>query len=169
MQAIINYNNTLCELNSAKTRLTLLMDRKEALYCKYFPMNKPMNSEHVDGGHTIKDPMTLYVEELNRINEETGKSLDQEITEQINEVHKLEYYIRLMDNTIKELKGLDAELYRYIVFDGMNISKAVEKISEKYDNGLSTAWRIYRKNLKKELIKLKKFKNDSEMTVKSMK
>lgn len=158
MKAIINYNNTLCELNSAKTRLILLMDRKEALYCKYFPMNKPMNSEHVDGGHTIKDPMTLYVEELNRINEETGKSLDQEITEQRNEVHKLEYYIRLMDNTIKELRGMEAELYRYIVIDGVNISKAVEKVSEKNNKSLSTVWTIYHEYIKENLNKLKKNK-----------
>lgn len=155
MKAIINYNNTLCERNIIKTRLNLLMDRKEAIYCKYFPMNKPINSEHVDGGHTIKDPMTLYVEELTRINEETGKSLDQEISEQRNELNKLEYYIRLMENTIKELKGMGAELYRYIVFDNMNISKAISKTAEKNYVDDRTIWRIYHKNIKEHINKLK--------------
>lgn len=155
MKAIINYNNTLCELNSAKLRLNLLMDRKEALYCKYFPMNKPTNSEHVDGGHTIKDPMPLYVEELTRINEATGKSLDQEINEQRNEVNKLEYYIRLMENTVKELKGLPAELYRYIVFDNMKISRAIETMAEKYEKDYTTIWRMYHNTIKEDIQKLK--------------
>ena len=155
MKAIINYNNTLCERNIIKTRLNLLMDRKEAIYCKYFPMNKPMNSEHVDGGHTIKDPMTLYVEELTKINEETGKSLDQEISEQRNELNKLEYYIRLMENTIKELKGMGAELYRYIVFDNMNISKAISKTAEKNYVDDRTIWRIYHNSIKEHINKLK--------------
>lgn len=154
MKAIINYNNTLCELNSAKLRLNLLMDRKEALYSKYFPMNKPINSEQVDGGHTIKEPMALYVEELTRINEETGKSLDQEITEQRNEVNKLEYYIRLMENTIKGLKGMNAELYRYIVFDGMKISKAVSKTAEKNYVDDRTIWRIYHSSIQEHTDKL---------------
>lgn len=154
MKAIINYNNTLCELNSAKLRLNLLMDRKEALYSKYFPMNKPINSEQVDGGHTIKEPMALYVEELTRINEETGKSLDQEITEQRNEVNKLKYYIRLMENTIKGLKGMDAELYRYIVFDGMKISKAVSKTAEKNYVDDRTIWRIYHSSIQEHTDKL---------------
>ena len=155
MKVIINYNNTLCELNSAKLRLSLLMDRKEALYSKYFPMNKPINSERVDGGHTIKEPMVLYVEELTRINEETGKSLDQEINEQRNEVTKLEYYIRLMNNTIKELKGIGAELYRYIVFDDMNISKAISKAAEKNYVDDRTIWRIYHNSIKEHIDKLK--------------
>ena len=155
MKTIINYNNTLCELNSAKLKLSLLMDRKEALYCKYFPMNKPTNSEHVDGGHTIKDTMPLYVEELTRINEETGKSLEQEINEQRNEVNKLNYYIRLMKNTIKKLKGIEAELYRFIVFDNMKISKAIEKTAEKNYVDDRTIWRIYHKTIKEHINKLK--------------
>lgn len=155
MKAIINYNNTLCELSILKTRLDLLMDRKENLYCKYFPMNKQLTSENVSGGHTIKDPMSLYVEELTRINSETGKSLDQEINEQRNEVNKLEYYLHLMDNTIKELKGIESELYRYIVFDGMNISKAVSKTAEKNFVDDRTIWRTYHKNIKEHINKLK--------------
>lgn len=155
MKTIINYNNTLCELNSAKIRLNLLMDRKEALYCKYFPMNKPTNSEHVSGGHTIKDPMSQYVAELTKINESTGKSLDQEINEQRNEVNKLEYVLRLMDNSVKELEGLEAELYKHIIFDGMNISKAISKTAENNYVDDRTMWRIYHKNIKEYINKLK--------------
>lgn len=160
MKSIINYNNTLCELNVAKIRLNLLMDRKEALYSKYFPMAKPINSDRVEGGHTIKDPMSFYIEELTIINEETGKSLDQEINDQRNEVNKLEYYIRLMDNTIKQLKGTAAELYRYIVFDNMNVSKAVEKVAEKSGKDDATIWRMYHKTIKEDINKLKKYQKN---------
>jgi N-formylglutamate amidohydrolase len=63
-----------------------------------------------------------------------------------------------MDNTIKELRGMEAELYRYIVIDGVNISKAVEKVSEKNNKSLSTVWTIYHEYIKENLNKLKKNK-----------
>ena len=40
MDAIKTYTNTKCELEMAKIRLSLLMDRKEQLYAKYFPVTQ---------------------------------------------------------------------------------------------------------------------------------
>ena len=156
MKAIINYNNTLCELNSAKIRLNLLMDRKEALYSKYFPMNKPLTFDKVDGGHAMNDPMNAYMIELTTPDERTGKSLDQEIDEQRDEIAKLDQYLKMMDSTLTNLTGLEAELYRYIVKDGMKISKAVEKVAETSFKDTSTIWRMYHKSLKADINKLKK-------------
>lgn len=157
MKAIINYNNTLCELNSAKIRLNLLMDRKEALYSKYFPMNKPLTFDKVDGGHAMNDPMNAYMIELTTPDERTGKSLDQEIDEQREEINKLDQYLKMMDSTLTNLTGLEAELYRYIVKDGMKISKAVEKVAETSNKDTSTIWRMYHKSLKADINKLKKY------------
>ena len=157
MKAIVNYNNTLCELNSAKIRLNLLMDRKEALYSKYFPMNKPLTADKVDGGNGMKDPMNEYMIELTTPDEKTGKSLDQEINELRDEITKLDQYVRLMDSTLSGLSGLEAELYRYIVKDGMKISKAVEKVAELNYKDTSTIWRMYHRTIKTDINKLKKY------------
>lgn len=157
MKAIVNYNNTLCELNSAKIRLNLLMDRKEALYSKYFPMNKPLTADKVDGGNGMKDPMNEYMIELTTPDEKTGKSLEQEINEQRDEITKLDQYIRLMDSTLNGLSGLEADLYRYIVKDGMKISKAVEKVAELNYKDTSTIWRMYHRTIKTDINKLKKY------------
>lgn len=157
MKAIVNYNNTLCELNSAKIRLNLLMDRKEALYSKYFPMNKPLTADKVDGGNGMKDPMNEYMIELTTPDEKTGKSLEQEINEQRDEIAKLDQYIRLMDSTLNGLSGLEADLYRFIVKDGMKISKAVEKVAELNYKDTSTIWRMYHRTIKADINKLKKY------------
>lgn len=157
MKAIVNYNNTLCELNSAKIRLNLLMDRKEALYSKYFPMNKPLTADKVDGGNGMKDPMNEYMIELTTPDEKTGKSLEQEINEQRDEITKLDQYIRLMDSTLNGLSGLEADLYRYIVKNGMKISKAVEKVAELNYKDTSTIWRMYHRTIKTDINKLKKY------------
>ena len=157
MKAIVNYNNTLCELNSAKIRLNLLMDRKEALYSKYFPMNKPLTADKVDGGNGMKDPMNEYMIELTTPDEKTGKSLEQEINEQRDEITKLDQYIRLMDSTLNGLSGSEADLYRYIVKDGMKISKAVEKVAELNYKDTSTIWRMYHRTIKTDINKLKKY------------
>lgn len=155
MKVIVNYNNTLCELNSAKIRLNLLMDRKEALYSKYFPMSKPLTFDKVDGGNGMKDPMNEYMIELTTPDEKTGKSLEQEINEQRDEITKLDQYIRLMDTTLDNLTGLEADLYKYIVKDGMKISKAVEKVAELNYKDTSTIWRMYHRTIKSDINKLK--------------
>ena len=38
MLTIHTYTDTKCELEMAKARLNLLLDKKEVLYCKYFPI-----------------------------------------------------------------------------------------------------------------------------------
>ena len=44
MDAIRTYTNTKCELEMAKTRLSLLLDKKEELYAKYFPINQKIKN-----------------------------------------------------------------------------------------------------------------------------
>lgn len=157
MKAIVNYNNTLCELNSTKIRLNLLMGKKESLYNKYFPLNKPITTDKIDNGNSVKDSMCEYMIELTTPDKRTGKSLDQEINELRDEIVKLNQYIILMDSTLDSLDGLDAELYRYIVKDGIKISNAVEKVATLNNKDVSTIWRLYHRTIKNEINKLKKY------------
>jgi adenine-specific DNA methylase len=99
--------------------------------------------------------MADYVHELNKINPKTGKSLEQEINDQLNTVHKLEYYLKRMESTLKALTGIEADLYKEIVINGTRISKAVEKIASNYDKDVSTIWRLYHKRVKEYVNMLK--------------
>ena len=62
-----------------------------------------------------------------------------------------------MDSTLNGLSGLEADLYRYIVKDGMKISKAVEKVAELNYKDTSTIWRMYHRTIKTDINKLKKY------------
>lgn len=157
MKTIRNYTNTLNELNIAKTRLNWLLNRKEKLYCKYFPVTKQLKEIMVDGGHDItRDPMADYLHELTNTDTETGKSLEQEIEDQRNTVQELEYYLKVMDESLKNLSGIEYELYYEIVKNKLPITKAVVKIADKYNRDDSTIWRIYHKTIKKDINILKK-------------
>ena len=68
MITIRTYTDTRCELEMAKTRLNLLMDRKERLYCKYFPLTSKLNDVMVDGGEHNNDKMADYIHEIILIN-----------------------------------------------------------------------------------------------------
>lgn len=155
MQAILNYTNTKVDLETAKLRLNLLMDKKEALYCKYFSITPTLKDMVVEGGVKNNDKMADYVHELNKINPNTGKSLEQEINEQLNAVQKLEYYLKRMESTLKSLTGMEADLYKEIVINGTRISKAVEKIASDYNKDVSTIWRLYHRHVKEYVNMLK--------------
>lgn len=155
MYAILNYTNTKVDLDTAKLRLNLLMDKKESLYCKYFSIVPNLKDVVVTGGARNNDKMADYVYELNKINPNTGKSLEDEINEQLKVVQKLEYYLKAMESTLNGLTGIDADLYKEIAINGTKISKSVEKIAEKYNKDVSTVWRVYHRNVKEYINMLK--------------
>lgn len=179
MVAIRNYNDTKIELEISKKRLNQLIDRKEVLYSKYFKITstspstkiKKINNKYqevlndensaIKGSFKQEDPFLKYMIELEKINDETGKSLNEELTEQLNEVQKLEYYLKSMDYDMLKLKGIEYQLYCEIVINGTNISKAVEKIAEKIGKEPRTIWKYYYPKIKKSLNKLKKFSDSA--------
>lgn len=131
MYAIRNYTNTKCELEMAKTRLNLLMDRKEKLYSKYFPLTSKIKEIVVGGGDHNNDKMADYVSELYDVDIGTGMSLAEEIEYEQQNVDKLQSYIDKMDETLSKMSGIEYELFYEIVYNGANITKAVEMIAEK--------------------------------------
>ena len=79
MYTIRTYTNTRCELEMAKTRLNLLMDKNQELWSKFFPVTAQPKEIVVDGGLHNNDKMASYMEELLRVDIGTGMSLSQEI------------------------------------------------------------------------------------------
>ena len=149
MYAIRNYTNTKCELEMAKTRLNLLMDRKEKLYCKYFPITSHIKEVMVDGGCKNNDKMADYLHELHDVDIGTGKSLAEEITYQQQTVDNLQGYLNNMAESLSKMTGVEYQLFYEIVYKGVNITKAVDNIANSNNIEPQTIWKNYYKKIKK--------------------
>lgn len=157
MFTIHSYTDTKCELEMAKTRLSLLMDRKEKLYCKYFPLTPKLKEVMVDGGEHNNDKMADYLHELHEIDIGTGKSLADEITYQQQNVDKLQGYLNNMTGSLAKMTGLEYKLYYEIVVKGVNVSKAVDNIAELSGKETRTIWKNYYNKIKKDVKKVANF------------
>lgn len=161
MLTIRNYTDTKCELEMAKTRLSLLMDKKEKLYCKYFPITPKLKEVVIDGGERNNDKMADYVHELHEIDIGTGKSLAEEISYQQQKIDKLRGYLNTMNDTLSKMSGLEYKLYYEIVVKGVNISKAVDNIAEFSGKETRTIWKNYYNKIKKDVKKVAVFGYDN--------
>lgn len=155
MLSIHTYTDTKCELEMAKTRLSLLMDKKEKLYCKYFPLTSKLKEVNVEGGYDNNDKMADYVHELHEKDIGTGKSLAEEILYQQENIDKLQGYLNDMTVTLSKMNGIEYKLYYEIVVNGTNISKAVDKIAEISGSDIRTVWRNY-KSIKRDVKRIAK-------------
>ena len=153
MFAIRNYTDTKCELELAKTRLSLLVERKEKLYCKYFPVTSRLKEDLTEGGEQ-KDKMTEYLYELHEIDYGTGKSLHDEIIEQQELVKELKKYLKLMNKALSKLSGIEYQLFYEIVYNKVKITQAVDNIAIKHNMDASNIWKNHYKKIKKYIKKL---------------
>ena len=160
MYAIRNYTNTKCELEMAKTRLNLLMDRKEKLYCKYFPLTAKLKDVIVDGGEKNNDKMADYLHELYEIDVGTGKSLADEIAFEQQNIEKLQGFLNTMSDSLGKMRGIEYQLFYEIVYKGVNITKAVEIIAEKNNKEPQTIWKNYYRKISEYIKKISKFGYD---------
>ena len=157
MFTIRSYTDTKCELEMAKTRLSLLMDKKEKLYCKYFPITPTLKEVMVDGGQRNNDKMADYLHELHEIDVGTGKSLADEIVYQQQNIDKLQGYLNNMNESLSKMTGIEYQLYYEIVVKGVNVTKAVENIADKNDKETRTIWKNYYNKIKKDVKKIARF------------
>ena len=155
MYTIQNYTDTQCELDIAKTRLNLLMDRKEKLYCKYFPITPQLKQDVVDGGDKTKDKMADYLHDLYDIDIGTGKSLAAEIEYQQEHVDKLENYLDTMNENLKKMTGIEYQLFYEIINSGNSITQSVRAIADRNNIDIRNVWRNHYKKIKKYVKKLK--------------
>lgn len=157
MFTIRSYTDTKCELEMAKTRLSLLMDKKEKLYCKYFPITPILKEVMVDGGQRNNDKMADYLHELHELDVGTGKSLADEIVYQQQNIDKLQGYLNNMNESLSKMTGIEYQLYYEIVVKGVNVTKAVENIADKNDKETRTIWKNYYNKIKKDVKKIARF------------
>lgn len=165
LETIRTYTNTKCELEMAKVRLSLLLDRKEQLYCKYFPVTQKIKQDIISGGDHKNDKMDRYLHELHDVDIGTGKSLAGEIEYQQALVDKTKRYLEDMGDTLSKMCGIEYALYYEIVVNGTRISRAVERIAEEYNRDTQTIWKYHYNKIKKDVKRVIKY---SESTVKSV-
>lgn len=75
----------------------------------------------------------------NLLNEE--KNIKETINLYVNKTNSIK-------KNLSELKGIEYELYSEIVINGLNVSKAVEKVAEKNEKDVSTIWKNYYPKIK---------------------
>lgn len=61
-----------------------------------------------------------------------------------------------MEHSLKRLNGLEYKIYYEIVVNGLNINKAINKVSLYQDVSESTLWKNYYPMVKEHLDKIKK-------------
>ena len=157
MFAIRNYTDTKCELEMAKTRLNLLIDKKISIYNKYFPVTKAIKEIVVDGSQSSEDKMVEYIREISEVDIGTGMSLEQEIEYQRKKIVTFQGYLDSMDDTLGKISGIEYKLFYEIVYRGTSVSKAVEKIAEMTEKDTSTIWKNYYSKIKKDIKKIAAF------------
>ena len=165
METIRTYTNTVCELEMAKKRLSLLMDRKEQIYCKYFPVTQKVKDDVIKGGNIDKDKMAQYLSELYDVDIGTGKSLADEIDHQRGVVDTLNGYLNDMGETLGKMTGIEYSLYYEIVVKGVRITKAVSNVAEEYGIDDRNVWKYHYNKIKKDVKKLKKVSESTVNTV----
>ena len=149
MEIIETINNVECKLQIEKTKLRSLLDEKEALYCKYFPITQQIKQDVIKGGKKDNDKMAMYVHELNEVDFGNGLSLAAEIEQQQKKVKRYENYIKEMQYCLENLKGIEYELYYEIAINGVGISRAVSNIAERYNKEDYTIWKYHYSKIKK--------------------
>jgi hypothetical protein len=140
----------------AKARLNLLMDRKEELYCKYFPITAKFKEDIIKGGKRDNDKMAQYVHELNEVDIGTGMSLAEEIEYQRGVVDRCTNYLNTMSETLGKMQGIEYALYYEIVINGARISRAVSDVAEQFGKDDRTIWQYHYSRIKKDIKKLSK-------------
>lgn len=155
MIAIRNYSDTIKELSIAQKRLNILINKKEELYNKYFPITSKIKEVNIPGS-IKKDQMPDYLHELYKINEDTGLSLEEEIKIQQEAVTNLSETIAQMEYSLKNITALEYQLFYAIVVEGRSITSAVDHISFTSGKDISTIWKYYYPKIKEDVKIFKK-------------
>ena len=155
MYDIQSYINTNCEYQLKNARLSLLYDKKLVIYNKYFSTTTQLK-EIVSYTNKKTDNFTNYVHDISEINPVTGLSLIEEIVYLENDVERLAKTLIEMQQILNNMKGLQYKLFNEIVFNGTNVTKAVNIVAERNNIEPQTIWKHHYKKIKKDLDKLKK-------------
>lgn len=149
--AVRNYTNTLLELRACEARYKLLQERREVYYVKYLGVRSP-NLEKIGSGKNWSiDGMSVFLDLVGRINEQTGMSLDDELELLAHQIAELNTVLKRIRAALRKMEGLEFQLYVAIVIDGKTVTEAVQEIAEKNYISEQAVWRYHLPKIKEEL------------------
>lgn len=64
---------------------------------------------------------------------------------------ELKEKLKAMDMELRQLKGIEYELFYQIIVQGMNITKAIDKVAFDNDKEVSTIWKNYYPKVKEKI------------------
>ena len=73
--------------------------------------------------------------------------------------------LNLIEIKLKELKGIEKELFNEVIVKGTNITREVDKVAITYDVDVSTIWKNYYPKIKEDIKNLENLMKSSEILV----
>ena len=152
---IRNYTNTLIELKSCEARYKYLSERREVYYVKYLGVKSPTYDSV--GGHKnwAVDGMSIFLDLVTTKDPKTGLSLDDELEKIAGEMAELTRVLKQMARYLKQMEGIQYQLFYRIVVEGLSTTEAVKKIAEENYMTERNVWRNYYSEIKEYLHELR--------------
>ena len=152
MNAFKTYMTTKKELEIVESRLRYLYDKEEVLAAKYLGIKQaPIFSETTTHNSPTDDSTVIqFIYEIEDKKQQNGLSIKEEIKTLENERKRLTESIGKMEKALREMEGLEYQLFYLIKVEGKKPKKAVHITAETSGLSLATIWRHYA-NMKESL------------------
>ncbi len=146
MNAFRTYINTKSELRVAELRLNWLYEKKEVLEVKYLGIkSKPLGE--MPSNHNVSNDSSViaFIYEYEDKKQKNGLSIKEEITALELTVNSLKSSVEKMEKALREMEGLEYQLFYLIKVEGKRPKRAVNIVSESSGLSEATIWRYYAK------------------------
>ena len=146
MNAFVTYINTKSELRIAEIRLNWLYEKKEILEVKYLGIkSKPLGE--MPSNHNVSNDSSVvaFIYEYEDKKQKNGLSIKEEITALELTVNSLKTSLDKMERALREMEGIEYQLFYLIKVEGKKPKKAVYLVTESSGMSEATIWRYYAK------------------------
>ena len=146
MNAFRTYINTKSELRIAEIRLNWLYEKKEILEVRYLGIkSKPLGE--MPSNHNVGNDSSVvaFIYEYEDKKQKNGLSIKEEITALELTVNSLKTSLDKMERALREMEGIEYQLFYIIKVEGKKPKKAVSMVTESSGMSEATIWRYYAK------------------------
>lgn len=151
MDSIRTIRDTQNDIKIISKRLEILEMKKEELHSRYLGIHSA-SGEMFKGSKENYSKVIAYLHKFEVEKQSNGLSIKEEIDQLTDKKIYLLGQLEKMHSTLKELKGIEYQLYYKMAVDGLKTTEAVEAVAEENYISKETAWRRY-KNIKKLTVK----------------
>lgn len=146
MNAFRTYVNQKSELRVAELRLNWLYEKKEVLEVKYLGIkSKPLGE--MPSNHNVSNDSSViaFIYEYEDKKQKNGLSIKEEITSLELTVNSLKTSLEKMERALREMQGIEYQLFYLIKVEGKRPKRAVNLVTESSGMSEATIWRYYGK------------------------